>query len=273
MPTFVDMPGPAVLRSAGQRLHLRMAKISWSEPEHVQLRTEFFELTAAFVEVLAFGLALSEVAQVRGASRWEDLMAGSNWIEDVGVATGISPEQFSASVGVLTARVSTEDLPPPTLDQTMQVTRRAADQWLRFFPVNEVSKLAHSAGLGDLAHRINVAFEQLSAIHRRMHLPETDTFRIVGMAYVKGEIELHLAARVLGLSRPDLLAALESHGFARPLETISLSQPQRDAILGRLREDRARRTGKPSFDAALVARDVVASQRIEGVDARRWMTG
>ncbi|MBP8301508.1 MAG: hypothetical protein KA020_14160, partial [Planctomycetes bacterium] len=71
--------------------------------------------------------------------------------------------------------------------------------------------------------------------------------------------------------RADLLAALEVNGFTRSPEIIALDDVHRNAILGRLRSDRLQRSGKPSLNRDLLTRDVIASQRIEDVDARRWL--
>jgi hypothetical protein len=64
----------------------------------------------------------------------------------------------------------------------------------------------------------------------------------------------------------------EAKGFARDLSVISLTDTEQEQVLDRIRVDRQSRRGiyKPSREA--IARDVVASERLEGVDARRWIT-
>ncbi len=101
--------------------------------------------------------------------------------------------------------------------------------------------------------------------------PESEQFRIAALAYANGSIELDVAAKRLGLDRANLVAAFECHGFSRPPATIELDPAHREALLARIRKERLARAGKASLDASLLVRDVVASQRIEGVDARRWL--
>lgn len=271
MTTFVDLPRPDQLRSTGRRLHHRMAKVSWPEPEQSTLQPHVLQLLAAFIDVLAVGLAITELVRLRGISTWQQLEDSQEWIPEVQVASGVSPDQFAASAAVLAERLSPRPGTRPSLDQMGQEMQHSAAEFLRSFPVAEVCNLARCIGEEALAHRIQVGTDQLSAIHRRMHVPESEQFRIAAMAYAKGAIEIDVAANLLGLGRADLLAALEVNGFTRPPEVIALDAAHRSAIRGRLRANRLERSGTTTLDPDLVARDVIASQRIEDVDARRWL--
>jgi hypothetical protein len=64
---------------------------------------------------------------------------------------------------------------------------------------------------------------------------------------------------------------LEENGFQRPLDVIRLSDEERAEILRKMRTDRLQRGGVPEYCKDLVDRDVIASERIEGVDARPWI--
>ncbi len=79
--------------------------------------------------------------------------------------------------------------------------------------------------------------------------------------------------RALGTDAPEMLALLDARGEARPLDATRLDQATRDELLARLRRDRIARGGDPRPRTDLVLRDVVASQRIEGVDARPLLAG
>lgn len=93
----------------------------------------------------------------------------------------------------------------------------------------------------------------------------------VGRLYQRGAMELGDVAKELDDSPTDAIALLEEHGFGRTVETIRLSEEERRARLERIRQDRLERAGKPAYSPDLVRRSTVASERIEGVDARPWL--
>jgi hypothetical protein len=64
---------------------------------------------------------------------------------------------------------------------------------------------------------------------------------------------------------------LEQIHSARAPEAILLSDERRAEIDARLLADRAARRGKPIPSPEAVAREVIASQRIEGIDARAFV--
>jgi hypothetical protein len=75
--------------------------------------------------------------------------------------------------------------------------------------------------------------------------------------------------RALGLEAMDLMAVLDAQGAGRTAEQMRLTDARRAELLARVRAERLARGGKANLRPDLVARDVVASQRIEDVDARR----
>jgi hypothetical protein len=78
-------------------------------------------------------------------------------------------------------------------------------------------------------------------------------------------------ASVLQLEIVDAIMLLESRGYDRQLEQIALSDDERRSRLEAMREDRLQRQGRFDFSQEDVARDVIASERLEGVDARPWV--
>jgi hypothetical protein len=98
--------------------------------------------------------------------------------------------------------------------------------------------------------------------------------RVEAMAgYLDGTVSLHDLATVLERSRADLLAEFDAAGFDRPVGAIRLRHEERASILARLRADRLDRKGEPIVDGDKVCRDVIASQRFEGIDARLHVAG
>lgn len=95
----------------------------------------------------------------------------------------------------------------------------------------------------------------------------------VGELYATGAISITEAAKMLCRHPSDALAELEERGYRRSPEALALSAEDEAALFRRIRADRERRGGAPAFSAERVAREAIASERLEGVDARRWLRG
>ncbi len=80
--------------------------------------------------------------------------------------------------------------------------------------------------------------------------------------YLEGRLELAAVAAQVGSSPADLAASFESQQFIRSAATLRLSDEQRLQLAAKVAD---RRGHTPN----LMAREVIASQRIEGIDARR----
>jgi hypothetical protein len=89
----------------------------------------------------------------------------------------------------------------------------------------------------------------------------------LGRAYADGRLSLAECAGALHVDVGDAIALLQEHGFARLPEVIELSPEEAAEGLAAIR--RARLAPMPPT-ADLVQRDVIASQRMEGVDARPY---
>lgn len=137
-------------------------------------------------------------------------------------------------------------------------------------PIHWLEALARDAELEDLGHRCRQAYERLRAFSVR-NGPEDERVNTVGRAYSEGRLEVSEAARILGRTEPDTVALLEQNGFARSVAAIRLAPERRREVLARLGADRRKRSGQPHPSPDAVRRDVIASQRIESVDARPWL--
>ena len=94
----------------------------------------------------------------------------------------------------------------------------------------------------------------------------------LGAAYNRALVSVHDVAYALHLDIFDALSLIEKHGYCRPIESIELSSEERAAQLKRIRENRIRRGGKVTVSESEISSSVIASQRLEGVDARPWVT-
>jgi hypothetical protein len=75
---------------------------------------------------------------------------------------------------------------------------------------------------------------------------------------------------ILQVSLSTAVALLEAHGFHRPVELIRLDPERRRQKLGAIARQVQTQVGMPS-SRDMLAREVVASQRLAGVDARAWV--
>lgn len=148
---------------------------------------------------------------------------------------------------------------------------RAVSSLLEFCPIEEIVIVGDGLGLPELAHRCRLSYDWLRAFVRRKSPGEQVTLHIVGRAYAEARLTLDEAAHLLSMPRTDAVAWLEEYGHARDLESIRLSDTERSSAFDVLRSDRISRGGVPSHNPERVARAVIASQRIEGVDARPWL--
>lgn len=123
----------------------------------------------------------------------------------------------------------------------------------------------------ELAHRCQLALDGLRAFVARHQHPDRTRFAFAGHAYADGRLSIDEVAGLLGAEVPDAVAHLEEQGFRRSSEGLRLEPEVRKARLLKIRADRLTRGGAPVLDPDLVRRDVIASQRIEDVDARTWL--
>lgn len=137
-------------------------------------------------------------------------------------------------------------------------------------PLETLMSVGHLVGDPELAHRCRMAHSALKAFLRRCDPSVKASTRAAGRAYAQGRITATEVALLLDLTPSDAVALLEEQGFHRPIGVIELTDADRAERLTKIREDRLARSGASAPSNDLIDRDVVASQRIEGVDARQW---
>ena len=152
---------------------------------------------------------------------------------------------------------------------SVDVVVRSVRSLLAYCPIERLEDVAESTGITDLGHRCRIAYDGLAAFSRRNDPRNSTAARTVGRAYAEGRLSLVEVCSVLDASPSDAAAFLQDQGFCRSPNVIPLGDAERKDILSKARQDRLARRGKPA--ANLVSRDVIASQRIEGVDARPWI--
>lgn len=167
------------------------------------------------------------------------------------------------------ARVQPRPDDPATID-TATVVRNTRSLLLNC-PLVDIERAAHTPGVAQAAHRCRLAFDALKAFVARHESPDHLAVAVAGQVYAEGRASIEEVAAMLGRDVPDVVALLEERGYRRSIEGIRLAEVERAAKLRQIREDRVARDGEPRSTESDIARDVVASQRIEGIDARPWL--
>ncbi|MGH7582808.1 MAG: hypothetical protein ACREL5_06240 [Gemmatimonadales bacterium] len=139
-------------------------------------------------------------------------------------------------------------------------------------PISELESGAMKAGAENWGHRCRVAYDGIQAFLLRCDQGEKDRAGIVGRQYARGELTLEEVGRLLELHPVDAVALLEAMDYVRRVDTIRLADVDRSRLLERIRVDRLRRKGVVPVSREAIGRDVIASERIEGIDARRWIS-
>lgn len=148
---------------------------------------------------------------------------------------------------------------------------RVVSSLVELCPIAELVTLSEDLAQPESGHRVQLSYDWLRAFTRRHGDGAQQTFHIVGQAYVDGRLSLDEVAHLLAMPRADTVARLEEFGYARDIAVIRLTAERRTSLLARIREDRIARGGEPVRDHSLVRRDVIATQRIEDIDARAWL--
>jgi hypothetical protein len=165
--------------------------------------------------------------------------------------------------------------PPPSGPGATTLARSAIVRLVRSIaevtPIDELEGLGATLGAHEWSFRCRVAFDAIWAFLFRNDAKERSRLTTVGLGYAEGRMGPTQAASLLGVEPTEAIALLEMGGFRRTLETITLADEDRAERLLAMRHDRLARDGAPQPNPELLARDVLASQRLEGIDARPWL--
>jgi len=249
--------------------YLRLSSVPRTEAGPAESPARLIEQTACFLELLLVSSFLCESLVARGLSPADvtpDLVAE---IRELSITMyGLDP------VVVLdTARRHLEITATgkEEFELSLEAIVRALSSFLEACPIEHLEQLAATYRLEAFGHRCRVAYDGIRAFVLRNDPSQKLQIRVLGQAYARGSLSVVDVATLLELHPVDAVALLESQGFKRGLDRISLDDAGRAEIFARMRQDRLDRAGTPAWSPESIARDVVASERIEGVDARRWI--
>lgn len=155
---------------------------------------------------------------------------------------------------------------------SMDVFLRSVRSIIAACPIEALVELGSHQDSQELGFRCHRAFEALHAFIFRQDPQIQKRAKLVGQIYAKGEITLAEVSLLLDLHPTDAIWWLEQSGYSRAKKAIQLSENEREQIFSRMRVERLERQGIPVFSEDYLLRDVISSERIEGVDARPWVT-
>jgi len=237
---------------------------------------EFMQAATAYLEFLHISAVGIEVARCHGATTQREIEAHRDALfAELSALTKLSLTRVYRENAAIFAALQkrhdagegpvSEDLP----ELSMVVS--AVNSILQACPQSALVELANRLGMTEHGSRCQMAVDGLRHFTRRNDQWMHQRLKVVGVEYTLGRTSVEAVAQVLDLPIADTVALLEEHGYARPLEHVALSEDSRAGLYEQLRQDRLRRAGKPEVSPSRVARTVVASQRIEGIDARSWV--
>jgi hypothetical protein len=227
------------------------------------------EKSAVLLETILLVAVIHEALSSRGR-RWSDLTRAL--VRDIDALvrerSRLDPEAVTQEFVRCFGRPQAPSQPVDIADDMLIRALRAA---IEQCPIDHLEEISRPVGLERFGHRARIAYDGIRAFIRRTDPTQQEQLRIAGEAFKAGKLTLTEVAKLLEMHPVDAVAALEEHGYDRSLRTIALSEEERAAIYARMRADRLARNGEPAPTHESIARDTVASERIEGVDARRWI--
>lgn len=245
----------AAVRADLARLQLPLA----GRVHRVELRAALDQLSRALRTDLAILSFVEALHSLSATSVSAARTLSARVLERAHLIAGFDVRPFLSSVA--------DSAVSPAADGDLQVERvrevfsRHVLASLAAFPAEEVKALTSQLDDAETAHRIFQDAQKLAGIARRADDIWSHRFKDAGALFLEGRIEIADLARLWGRAPEEVAAEFERLGFVRSLEAIELGEAERNRRLAQIS-----RAGAVS--RALVARDVIASQRIEGIDAR-----
>jgi len=252
--TFVEIGSPAednpnlldLLEKSARFLDQRRAMAGIAEALHMSGISSYSSLNARAAEVLTLARRLTRLDPVAV------LLSDASFVE---LARRTAPSKRR------------DELPSGYFESLV----RAVRSLLEVCPIHDLVRIGEAVNRQDLGHRCRLSYDWLQAFARRNASQDNAARHVAGRLYAEGTLSLDEAASLLLLPQWDVVAWFEEHGYARDLDVIRLQETERASRLDRVRSNRLKRGGQPVVDLALVAKEVVATQRIEDVDARPWV--
>jgi len=253
---------------AKEETRLRMAEL-----DAVPSAAEFLLSWARVLELSLVFASLHDAILRLGLATCADVEREFKRVDElVVVFSRLDPKRVvSENAELLKPYITAKPLPtdPATLDTNTIV--RATQSLLLNCPMSMIDRAAQDQLAAESAHRCHLAYDGLKAFVARHAEPQGDAIATAGHVYAEGRASIDEVAMMLGRDVADVVALLEERGYRRSIDDLRLPSDQRARRLAGIRADRDARGGEPRQNDAIAAREVIASQRIEGIDARPWL--
>ena len=236
------------------------------DDERLQHARELVELSVLPLEVTAIAACTVELAHEIGVSTFAEALTPDNQqiIERrARLPLSVLSEHVEALQSAGLDEPETATMPPLT------VLLRQAEAVVTVCPISDIEQAAELVDLEAQGHRCRVAYDALRALLRRQK--NWDRTHTLGELYAGRQVSLSDCARILRMSPEDTVAEFERRGLWR--EAKVLADAERQQMLAAIRQDRLVRAGRAEPDRERARRSTVASERIEGIDAREWLRG
>lgn len=229
--------------------------------------------SAVVLELFLIGACTTEALEEMGITEPEAIRARrSEWIARVKDVCDLDPIAVSTDVKRYFGHAPTAAAANSTAKRvTTRGLVRQIRSVLEMCPLHLIERTATEHAIEAVGYRCRRAFEGLQAFVLRNDSRLKERLQVVGREYVRGLLSPDQVALLLDVGADDAVSILQSHGYARSLRAISMSPDEETDALQQIRADRIKRKGVFAFSVGDVARDVIASERLEGIDARRWI--
>ncbi|NUN12110.1 MAG: hypothetical protein HUU55_00585 [Myxococcales bacterium] len=261
-PVYIDVKAEALLR---RRISFQqIPSASW---EHANIESFLAEVVRNYE--LCWLTCLAAESAVRFSIRSEDeLRIHKDRIrEDIEHKLGVTVHDFVQPHRDWVEQHSAVSL-KGTFPLDIELPLFCAKSLLDAVPMGPLMAKILATANDDRAQRLFRAGRALHAFVRR-HDPRLDSqIKTAGRLYAEGCLQLQEIADMLGMNLEDVLWELQEAGFVRDKGFLALQPTKRESILAALREQRLVRRSKEQSNEVDIRSVVVATQRLEGVDAR-----
>jgi len=246
-----------------------------SEAAHTPVPPSLLTESANLLEVAWFCATLAEAAVRRDLRSFGELRAAvDQLVADATRITGVTDARLLAGttgrrLAELGRRVHLRPDAPAgrDLDRPLQWS----ESLIALCPIDWLEQIARERDEPALGHRCRQALDGIRSFVLRNDGARSEARDAIGRAYADVRLSLNEVGVLLGMSPSDAIAFLENHGYICDASARQRTEQSVAEDLAAINADRLARAGAPRPDADLIRRDVIASQRIEGIDARLWL--
>lgn len=274
MSNTTDVPDPRLLARFGMEQSASLATLAVSRSRDADPNLPGgLEQVSIALDAILFALAGAEAASEVGLTRLEEIESNKDkWFQVFSALVGVPLEERVRAIIAKHPEIqNSSHSPVGSIADVLAIVRTIAEMVMRLADSEQVERLIAEEPDPNIAHRVRESLTQLRYVLRRLTSSQANhRLLVAGRAYSEGRLTLREVGRLLCTTAEDTIASLEEHGFSRQPDVIKLTNEDRKAALSDIAQHLVKRQSAERDHLDLLWREVVASQRIEGVDARSW---